>query len=321
MRGKRCWRIVGAYAAQPTEPDQAEAFLASVLALPGCDGLEIPYGTALFDCHDPRRWEAMPQGGHHVLTLVPATMDALRCDPQWGPASSSSVVRERYLDMLASAREAVEVARGCGQSVTAVELQSSPRGDACPAPSREALAETLCAAADWDWGSAALVVEHCDAYQASGAFAKGFLSLSDEIEAVLRASGSRTPVGISINWGRSVIETKQVDGPVHHIEQAVAAGVLQGLIISGTTGADGRYGPAFADSHAPLRSDDLSDGDPASLLTPELVVRARNAAGAGLLYDGVKVAARPHDAILPTRLRMVSQTLAALNSRDWCMSR
>ena len=61
-----------------------------------------------------------------------------------------------------------------------------------------------------------MVLEHCDAPMPHPA-SKGFLTLSAELEAVTTANqktaGAAKPVGITINWARSVLETRS---GVHH---------------------------------------------------------------------------------------------------------
>jgi hypothetical protein len=87
-------------------------------------------------------------------------------------------------------------------AVVAVELHSAPtRGPAGVSSSVASFRVSLGELSGWDWHGAALVVEHCDAWNADHAPAKGFLSLQDELAAI-----EGMPVGISINWARSVRE-------------------------------------------------------------------------------------------------------------------
>ena len=116
----------------------------------------------------------------------------------------------------------------------------------------------------------------------------------------MRAGGPRTPLGVTINWARSVLERRRVEDAVDHIRTARAAGLLRGLMFSGCTGeATSQYG-AWKDTHMPHSAVAAE-----SLLTPAEVTRALAAAdgrdGTGtaaappLLYTGVKIAVLPRD--------------------------
>lgn len=307
-------RVVGAYAAQPADEAGRRAFVAQVLSLPGCDGLEIPYASASYAQDRTWLWDSLPPGGAHVLTLVAASMEALGRDEEWGPASGSPSGRRAALDLFARARDQVAESVGRGQRIVAVQVQSAPRPVSATGSSAEALLETLGTAASWDWCGAALVIEHCDAHRAGQPYDKGFLSLEDEIDVVrqVRASAPGTAVGLTINWGRSAIEARSAAGVDAHVRAARGAGVLSGLMFSGTVGAAGAFGPAWSDSHAPLYDDDPLVGEPTSLLTDQWVRSAQDAAGDGLLYDGVKIGVRPRDMPFDQRLGFVRRLLAAL---------
>ena len=266
--------IVGVYAALPTDAVGRRRLTSAVLGLPGCDGLEIPFGSAGYEQDRGWLWDAVAPGGAHVVTLVAATMEALGVDPDFGPASGSERGRAASLDLLRAARDEVARVSASGHRIIAVELQSAPRGTAQPTPDAAAFGGTLAEAASWDWCGAKLVIEHCDAYRPGQPHAKGFLSLADEI-AVARdvTTNEATSVGVVINWGRSAIDLRSAEGPVEQITQARDAGVLRGLMLSGTADVEGPFGPAWSDSHAPMQADDPGVGEPTSLLTPELMRR------------------------------------------------
>lgn len=75
--------------------------------------------------------------------------------------------------------------------------------------------------------------------------------------------------------------------------------------------SEGPFGPAWSDAHAPLGGDGPGE-EPTSLLTPDLVRSALDAAGDALTFDGLKVGIRPADADAATRLRTVRALLAAM---------
>ncbi|MBL8691819.1 MAG: DUF4862 family protein, partial [Rhodospirillaceae bacterium] len=155
----------------------------------------------------------------------------------------------------------------------------------------------------WDWLGARIVIEHCDAYRAGHPPIKGFLTLDDELKAIAVANKSaKKPVGVAINWGRSVLETYKASTANDHIKQARDAGALAGVMFSGASGAQTPYG-AWQDSHMPHAP--MAEG---SLLTEAEIKSSLAAAGSKLDFVGAKIGIRPPDASVATRL----DTIAAL---------
>lgn len=124
--------------------------------------------------------------------------------------------------------------------------------------------------------------------------AKGFLPLSEEL-----AVAAERGLDLSVNWGRSVIETRRVDGAREHLAAVVAAGRLGALVFSGASDADIPAGPAWADVHPPVRdwsADDAVAAVVAEAATSLLTVDEVNAsvavasAAPALRYLGLKVA-------------------------------
>jgi hypothetical protein len=143
-------------------------------------------------------------------------------------------------------------------------------------------------------GGAPVLLEHCDAFVAGQEPAKGFLDLDDEIEIVNRLRGDgHTDTGLVVNWGRSALEARSVDGPVRHLERARDAGVLHGLVFSGCAGRDSAFGPAWTDMHPGPAHLPAPAGEPSSLLTDEQIRRCVEAAGP-VAVVGTKFAVRPH---------------------------
>lgn len=119
-----------------------------------------------------------------------------------------------------------------------------------------------------------------------------------------------TEVGLTINWGRSAIDTRRASGPDEQIVLARQVGVLAGLMFSGAPGADGRFGPTWTDSHAALH-DDPTVGVLTSLLTTALVHSARPGRRRTDLR-GLKIGVRSRDLPLEDRLAVVSRLLRAM---------
>ena len=281
--------IVGAYAAANSGATECDiAWLADrILSLEGVTGLELPYTGA----ENP--WLSLRPEGSHVVTLIPALFAELLSDTAVGLASSDSAGRREASRVVDGARRAVHELG----TVRVVHLQSSGR----PA-SAAAFSDSLAELCSLDWAGARLVVEHCDALVPSHEPQKGFLSLVDEL-------GALPPgVDIAINWGRSVIETRDADGARRHIEAARAAGRLAGVMFSGASSAPTAFGAAWADAHLPPR-----ELEPASLMDADAIDSCMIAAGPDA-YLGIKVSARP-EANDEDRLRTVAATVELLRSR------
>jgi hypothetical protein len=309
--------IVGAYAIAPASLDDEEQLLAGLAARSDVRGLELPFTQGLH--RSDERWllARLPARWEHVVTLIPGTMGRLQANKGFGLASTDEAGRQAALAM---AREALaSVARlneAAGRAaVFAVEVQSAPsRGPAGGTGSAEAFARSLAEVASWDWFGARLVVEHCDEHRPGHPQHKGFLSLADELSAITQANGSaRRPIGVNINWGRSVLETHDTDRPVQHVEAAQRAGALAGIIFSGASGADTLYG-VWQDTHMPhAPAEGMGHGASGSLMTEAEVRRTLDAAqGAALDFVGAKIAIRPPEASVDARLGMLGDLLAIL---------
>lgn len=311
-------RVVGAYAAQPNEAHERRAFLEEVLSLPGVDGLEISWGAPGWEQDAPLLADAlgsdMPGNregrGGHVLTLIGAAATMAAKAPSVGLASPDPGGRERAVQLVASAREAALDYLAGGQRIVAVELHSFPTlAQADAGLGGEALERSLCEILAWDWGGIAVVLEHCDARTATLPWQKGLLPLDIEIEAVAAAAArSPTPTGMAVNWGRSAIEERDATAPERHVQRLRSAGLLRGVMVSGATDRDGAYGMAWSDVHPPLR-----EQMPDSVMDRFKVAATLEAAGSGLLYEGVKVAVRPPQTTVKDRIAAIRGTLAALD--------
>ena len=156
------------------------------------------------------------------------------------------------------------------------------------------MAASLEALAQLDWSGAKLVIEHCDKYVEGQKPEKGFLPIEDEI-ALCGSAG----IGLTVNWGRSVVEGRTPETAVAHVEAAAKAGVLSGLMFSGAGPEETQYGYGWIDGHLPMNPD-----EPTSLMDAAAIKAAVRAAGTQerpLDYLGAKVCV-PKDATVEERL-------------------
>lgn len=303
--------VVGAYAASPAHRDwdaAAEAeFYAGLAEQRAIGGIELPWmggihphDAAWLHTHFPTRFGA-------VLTDIPHTMGRIGADPGYGLASR---VDEGRRAALADAdRMRTDIVRfNDAQSrrvVGVVELHTAPRGEA---GSGDALTSSLAEIVSWDWDGAHLVIEHCDAWRAGHAPEKGFADLQTELDAI---AASAAPIGVSLNWGRSVIEGRSADAAVSHARAAAERGLLRGFIASGVADVDTAFGPAWIDAHLPFAlSPATPHGVAGSLMTAGAVADVFAAAGA-LEWYGVKVGALG-TASMAQRLALVAESVAVV---------
>lgn len=296
--------IVGAYAALPAQRSAQEEFYAGLAERNLADGLEIPFRD---DLVDPREWLAERIRGRFtgsVLTLIPGTMINVGATGVFGLASPDPDGRKAALDHLERARRTAEDLNQLTgeQSVTALHVHS--------APSRIAEAEMFARSlediasgspADGGW-TTQLVIEHCDAYSAETAGEKRFLSLHDEIAVATEAG-----IGMTVNWGRSVVEACDPERASTHIRSLAEAGLLEGLMFSGAGPSANQYGGEWADAHLPLTED-----EPTSLLDTAEVERCLALAGQDVRYVGAKIQA-PRNATVGERLDMIGHVTDLLH--------
>ena len=308
--------FLGAYATSPCVSGWDEAaetaYYAALKALPGLRGLEYPFTGRLHPFDDDWLLCNLEPAWDIVLTLLPGNMDRLAIDPLFGLASDDASGRVAAVAFAAEARAAVaRLNQAAGRRrVVAVELHSGPRrGVAGVSSSAAALTASLVEIAAWDWEGARLVVEHCDAWRPDLPPAKGFLDAGDEIAAVRAANEAihGAGIGVAVNWGRSVLETRDPQWALRHVVAAKQAGLLAGLMFSGCSGAETPWG-VWQDSHMPH-----ADAATGSLMTEDAIADCLRAAGDGLTYVGGKLTARPNDADLERRVGLNRDLLAVLN--------
>ena len=101
-------------------------------------------------------------------------------------------------------------------------------------------------------------------------------------------------IGIIINWARSAIEGKNVETPVEHIKLALKNNILSGLMFSGVSDNDNRYGN-WKDMHMPFaQSFNTKFYEKKSLLTHENIIKTLKLLNVNDLdYLGVKLLSIP----------------------------
>jgi hypothetical protein len=301
--------VIGAYPAAPTgawDPLAHSEFLHQVAQIPGFGGLEMTYTGVL---HQDESWllSQLDPGWDLVLTAIGGTVARVGADPDFGLASPDARGRSEALDFTAGLRDAVHrIADHLGRaSVVAVELHSAPTGRGHAA----AFADSLATVAGWDWAGAAVTVEHCDALRPDHPPQKGYLSLADELDVVTALPGI---AGITVNWGRSVIEGQQAGTAVEHIEQVRAAGALAGLMFSGVAATPNPFGDPWLDAHLPPSGEGDLVGEPSSLLGPAEIADALRAAGDQQQFTGLKIGVRPPDLPIAGRVAYLRDGVALI---------
>lgn len=293
--------IIGAYAAAVDQP--GDAGFAELLGLLGQDhrvtGLEVPSSHLLSPATAHHLFEKIPARWSSAITCFPGTMLNLLEDPLMGLASPDLSGRRKAVEQLAQIHQAVIRVNGTRPEplppISDVFLHSAPRGG-----TTEALLTSLEEVSSWDWGDCRLTLEHCDAAVDDHPAEKGFLSFEAELDAL---SGCTRPVGMSINWARSAIETRSPDGPAQHLERAGAGGILRWLIFSGVASCETSFGPAWADAHLPVDT-----VESASLLTEAQVRRALRHITSDTRL-GLKVGLRPTSLSSAERMDRISACL------------
>lgn len=315
---------LGAYAASPNHSgwDAAleAAYYNELKALPNLKGLEYPFLGQLHPYDDDWFLKNVSPEWDYVFTCIPGIMNALSSNPAFGLASSDEQGRAAALTFMQQAREAIiKLNQYSGrQAVKAIMIQTAPaRNNAGASP--EALALSLATMLQWDWQGARILIEHCDAYLPPQQPSKGFLSLTDEIAVVKQLNimipATLQPLGIVINWGRSVFETRRVEGAIEHIQAVQQAGLLCGLMFSGVSDKNSEYG-AWRDSHQPVQSSlQIQHGEPGSWMTEQAIHQCLAVChdADALPVLGAKIGIRPLTATVTERLGYVRDTLSVLD--------
>jgi hypothetical protein len=306
-QGERVW-WVGAYALTATlsafsERDAAE-FYAELGAMPQLGGLELPVHR-FEKIDDPwRHLHLLPRAFDSIITPLPYVMQSLEKQPRFGLASQDAEGRRAALQLVEDVRQRIRrLEDHCGRpAVRAVEWHSAPTGQA----DADALRRSLEAIASQDWGAVEHWVEHCDASVPGQKPAKGFLDLNAELS-IVKDLG----LGLSINWGRSVLETRQPLGALQQIRAAEHAGVLRALFLSAVAEHDPLYG-SWLDNHAPIQGIGEGAWRPQNSLLTQAAVQSALQAAATAPYWGLKIQPFPTSLSLTERLDCLRQHLEFL---------
>jgi hypothetical protein len=269
--------IIGAYASAPSLKSndkllEIEFYNKLINAIPQIKGLEIPFfGKEIHKFGSDFLLNYINPEWNNILTSIPGVMENLSKNPHFGLASDNYTGRLNALDMYKRANELCHKICDLNgdNSIIAVQIVTAP---SVPvegvSSSRESLLKSMEEILFLDWRDSKIVIEHVDSCGPDLNFEKGFLTLEDEIEVLLKLSNIHN-VGITINWARSAIEGKNSDKPLEHIKLALKYNLLSGLIFSGTSKDDENYG-SWSDSHMPFaESYDVDNFERNSLLTYE----------------------------------------------------
>ncbi|NQX04756.1 DUF4862 family protein [Rathayibacter sp. VKM Ac-2856] len=259
--------IIGAYPSLPKHArrDTAAfvAFHERIAVVTRCSGFEIPYGSR-FIADESALLRLLRRRGTHALTLLPAVLER--------GVGLADPVEERRSAAVALIRRAVQAASAANDRdqrpvIDHVLLQSAPRATRGTAQAaRASFSRSLAEIAGWNAPGLRFVIEHCDSFEGPVP-TKGFLDLATELDLAARHG-----FGTAINWGRSYLETRRLDGALEHARAAQGAGTLAVLGVSGVSDAATALGPAFSDSHAPVRTD-RGDRSYSSLLDADTLRR------------------------------------------------
>ncbi|MEJ5927991.1 DUF4862 family protein [Corynebacterium sp. H128] len=297
--------IVGAYAAMPTTQVESEQFYNALADSGFVTGIEVPWLGTAFAPDPDWGWLAEQLSGRFrgcIVTAIPGTMKTLGNNPLFGIASGDPTGRAEGVTFATQVlQKAAQLNEATGeQTISRVAVHSAPsRTPLCNALS-ESLAELVPIATSL---GLTLIVEHCDAHDGIGPGEKEFLTLEEEIAA---CADTKTP--ITINWGRSVVESHDTDQPTKQVNQLRESGLLGGIMCSGAGPDATQYGPAWADAHLPLSTD-----EPSSWMTPSTVAEFCSAAKGAEAYRGIKIQV-PKDSDIATRIAMLRAVHAAMSN-------
>jgi hypothetical protein len=249
--------IIGAYATAPSTEKWHQGleiqYYQALKAIDNIAGLEHPFTGKLHPYDDDWFLDNIDKNWQFVFTSIPGVMGNLAKNPHFGIASTNEEGRQAALAFYQQAQQAILKLNSHldRQAVSFIKIHTAPKITGKARSSIQALQSSLETMQSWDWYGAKLVIEHCDAHIAGQEPEKGFMLLEDEIAAIQAINKKlNADIGISINWGRSAIETRSSTGPLLHIKQAYRSGLLKGIIFSGASGTEGPYGQ-WKDTHMP----------------------------------------------------------------------
>lgn len=300
--------VVGAYASLPKSREEQKQYYDLLGTQNWAAGTEIPYPGDLADPQN-RAWlaNAIPSSWHkNTITAIPGTMRHINFDPdpEFGLASPDEEGRLRAISFFKDIRQAIADFANLRNScdISHIEIHTAPTRIA----HADAMKKSLDELAQLDWLGAKLVIEHCDRYIEGQNPEKGFLPLENEIQIA-----KDTGIGVTINWGRSVVEERNAQAAIAHVREARKAGVLQGVMFSGAGPDATQYGYEWIDGHLPMSPD-----EPTSLMTSKEIQETTREAlkdDYAIDYLGAKVCV-PQDASVSERLNYLMHIYDAVNA-------
>jgi len=315
---------VGAYAASPNlfswDENLELKFYNKLKKLHLIRGLELPFwGESLHPFDDQWLLSNIDPMWENILTCVPGTMEELKKDPYFGLASIDKKARTKALNFYRIAFDCIStLKKNFGEkSVIGITLTSSP----CINKkenygNKDSFFLSMVELSSWDWGNTKIYIEHCDALTKSNPYPqKGFLSLNEEVDVLNQVNYKyKRDINIIINWGRSVIENKSIDGPIKHIKYGKNENILAGVMFSGTTESDDNLYGAWSDLHMPPAThSNYMNFEPDSLMTYENIKNTLKECDIkSLNILGLKVLALPKESSLDKRIGIISDTMDLL---------
>lgn len=284
-------------------------------------GLELPFwGENLHPFDDEWLLSSIDPKWENVLTCVPGTMKSIESNSSFGLASIDDNSRNEAIEFYKIAFKCVNKLKSHfgNKSVVAVYITSSPyQKNGQHYAEKKPFILSLLELASWDWGETRILVEHCDSYTKYNPCPhKGFLSLEDEISTIKKVNDKcKSNMGIVINWGRSVIEFRDVSGPIKHIKNAVKNDVLAGLMFSGTTANDNNLYGAWSDLHMPPAPfEGFKYFESQSLMTYENIKKTLGSCNINsLVCLGIKLLAMPNRSSIEKRIAINKNTMCLLD--------
>jgi hypothetical protein len=296
------------------DPQKEADYLRHICALQGVDGLEVPYWGECFCRYDESvLLNQIPSEWNNVVTVIPGIMGRVSDDSVFGLASKLEHGRSLAIELMEKVRRKIKAVVSAYPNFrcNVVSFCSAPITES-GADSKVRFKQSLQEIIRWDWGEIQLVVEHCDEYRQDGSHQKGSMSLEDELMVLKDIQDQKdvdTRLGVTIDWGRSVIEGRDVKTPVEHIRIAKKVGLLRGLMFSGVSKA-GPYG-VWSDTHAPPREVILDDTYHDGLLLDHRRIAScvSEIGDDPIEYIGIKIGAQPDNISIAERCRLNAESL------------
>ncbi|MBB1475780.1 DUF4862 family protein [Shewanella sp. SG41-3] len=313
--------IIGAYAAAPStqqwDQELEASYYQGLKLQSNIIGLEHPFVGKLHPYDDEWFLKNIDENWQFIFTSIPGVMRQIAKNPHFGIASTNETGRQAALAFYQQAQQAIFKLNNHlkREAVSFLKIHTAPKITENTQSSIQALQTSLEAMQSWNWYGAKLVIEHCDAHIAGQEAEKGFMLLQDEMTAITHVNSKlNSDIGVSINWGRSAIETRNTDGPLQHTKQAYLSGLLKGIIFSGTSDIDGPYGQ-WKDTHMPpAQAVYIPSFAENSLLTMEQIEKTMQQCDyKQLKFIGGKISLSPNEANVDQRISYLKSITTLLD--------